>query len=316
MGSQHNIDNFADLGLSELPENDMQFEENAPVSDIPFWDQGLQGVDPIMMQNNPFALNTAATSAPFNHEAAFPQGVFNPSLVDQGLGYMPMPYGPVPPVRFSPTWPPQYTPDGQQRGVPSMNQMLQQQPVWQQPPHVQDRFQRYPHQNQPARTRGRQQPVLQHGQQLVPQLGQQPAPQLPSLDQLKEKLKEPAKDEFELLIKSFDEAGQLYDLYLSLGDVDPKPLENIQGREAELIGRLYSAIRYAVRDAEGPEAEDPASGPGGQGQRKRKRTSTKSQIDAAISRKSQLELQLVCFQMVVRCPGKLRFEYTWVRLTY
>lgn len=104
-------------------------------------------------------------------------------------------------------------------------------------------------------------------------------------------------------------------MYLSLGDVDRKPLEDIRGREGELVGRLYSAIRYAVRDDEGPEAETPASGPGGQGQKKRKRTGTKGLIDAAIRRKSGIELEMVCHQLLVRRPGELSLGFTLVRLT-
>ena len=97
--------------------------------------------------------------------------------------------------------------------------------------------------------------------------------------------------------------------------------EDIRGREEELIGRLYSAIRHYVKTEEGAGSEfenqmvDVADVAGGRAPKKRKRTSTRGQSDAAILRLSPAELQMVCWELLVRSPETLPIEVTSVRFT-
>lgn len=337
MESQNSFDNFEGPLLWDL-DNTMPFDENGPASlagvDFPDWteDSGHQSIDPRLWQNSNFASNPQATTAgpPFDLGAAMApaQGMNSHTpFANPGMGYLPSPgYGYL---AGQPTPPPSqalhYVP---QAGTVWAAQIPNQAPFQPFSQHTQS------HAQQGARQRGPQtvqrhprghvvqggqhpgpQYTAQQTQQRVPGYGRQPEPQVVSADLLRQRLKEPSTDEFKSSITTFQEAEQWERVYLSLGDMAGKSWENIQGREKELVGRLYRAIRHVdhVDGGVSEEMEDSAAGPAGTAAdgpspKKRKRASAGGQSEAAILRLRPIEVELVCWQLLVRRPVPRRWD--------
>lgn len=331
--------NFDDDGVSQLNEiaNDMQFDTTGPLSmndfDFSFLDEAqAYPVAPLLNTNlaGNYQGNAANPTTDFESLFVPVQNNFHmgSSHASQGVGNLPnQSFGSY---DSQSTQLPHAQPWGSQtssnwssvaaHGLPAQPYM---------PQNVQGRTRHHaalPIQQPMLQYRQQfyQSPMPQYGQQqtqqCLPQSRQQPERLPRTTEQLRPLLKEPGTDVFKARIYSFEEAMQLKKVYLSLGDVNKQPQEAVlQGRQMELVERLYHAIRRSgqIGEVADKDVENPAiwlpNASSGQSQNKRKREGTKGQSDAAVLRLPPITLELLCWEFLVRRPVKLPLKLMSVR---